>query len=85
MTRTDLEAHFTFDPITKDATETVGAIRSAGQKLALMVFDKAPDGDLKQASILHIIEAVTIANAAVANANPIPPPAGFDVDPTPKS
>jgi hypothetical protein len=91
MTKSELDCHFTFDPITNEAAERVGAIRSAGKSLAFAIFDKAPDGSFKDGAIAHVIEAVMLANASIANANPIPPPGppaapgDFSNSPTPKA
>jgi hypothetical protein len=74
MTKAELEYHFDFDPITQLGAEKIGAIRAAGKTLALSVFANAPDGDLKELAIGHVIEAVCLANAAVANAHPVEPP-----------
>ena len=75
MTKAELETHFTFIPITQGGAEKVGAVRAAGRDLALAVFTHAPEGDLKEIALAHIIEAVCLANASIANANPVPPPA----------
>ena len=74
MSKDELESHFTFEPITKVGAEKTGAIRAAGKGLAMAVLANAPDGDLKEIALAHIIEAVCLANAAVANANTVPPP-----------
>jgi hypothetical protein len=38
------------------------------------VNNQAPEGQLKETALLHIMEAMMIANAAVAAAYPVPPP-----------
>lgn len=74
MTTDEIQKLFTFTPLEPSDLGNVGAIRQAGLDFARQIMKYSPDCSTRDSAIQHVLEAVMLANCAVANAVKTPTP-----------
>lgn len=70
MSKAELTKLFSFVPLAGPEIEKVGALRAAGLELALELVSLVPACQMRDSAVHHVLEAVMLGNAAIANTPP---------------